>query len=248
MKITVNEYYRNCILVYILLLTKAGFVFCELYSAYSSIFFFILLFYICLRRSIIINRTQLSITTIILGCMILTGLFKGFPETNQFILTFINLLTSLLLVSIISFNRFSKCFSDIIFLICICSLIGQLTIILGIPIVNNLPLLTNSKGISAHFGIFAEFGAEAHNGVYRLQGIFWEPGAFQTMIIIALLLDIYINRPPKVKLRIVLMIITICLTYSTTGLVCLMLFLLLLSLKGHKLSFKNFIVILGVVG
>ena len=141
-----------------------------------------------------------------------------------------------LIVSIISIDSFSKYFSNIILLICGVSLVGHLLFISGIPLIHLLPTITNSHGHSVYFAGLAEFWMDASSGGYRLQGIFWEPGAFQAMIILAAILDLYKNNPVKIRFRLLCYAVTLFFTYSTTGYICLLLFFILLMVKGRKMK------------
>lgn len=243
-----REKIRDYLLIYVLLITKAGFFFIETYSGFSSlILLFWLLFYLC-KSLVPIQKNQLIITLIILILFSITGLIKGFPEESVLVLFIINLITALLFVSVVQYNEFSKIYSNLIFLICCISIIGQISFNLGIPIVKYFPILTNSKGRSVFFAFLAEFWTTPSSGVYRLQGIFWEPGAFQAMIIIAFLFDIYNNSKIKhKKLRYLSYVFAILLTYSTTGILCLLIFLVLILVKGKKIKLKNIILLSSII-
>ena len=213
-------------------------MFYEMYSAISSISFLLVLIISFRLRDCAINNTQFRVIFVIFFLITLTGLFKGF-EIGKYILSVINLTTSLFLVAVIPYERFTKCFSNIIYLSCIFSLVGQVSFTLGLPFIENLPVLTNSKGIAVYFAGLAEFWTKQTDGIYRLQGFFWEPGAYQAMIIISFLFDIYINKPSKKIIRYSCYIVTIILTYSTTGIVSLLILAALISVKGKTIRYRN---------
>lgn len=238
------KYYVDYVLVYLLLLFKAGFLFYEFYSAVSATILFLLLVIVMQARNQKLSSNQALVVIFIIGCQLLSYLFCGFPSINKAGLSLLNTITALLVVSVIPSDSFSRYFSNIILLICGVSLVGHILFILGIPLIQFLPTITNSKGHSVYFGIFAEFWMDASSGSYRLQGIFWEPGAFQAMIIFAALLDLYKNKPSNILLRFLCYALTLFFTYSTTGYICLLLLIILTIIKGKKMKLSLIFIIL----
>lgn len=227
------------LVVYLLLLFKAGFMFYEQYSAISSTLLLLILILVINVRKKKVFKTQFNVFLVICLCQLLTYVFCGFPPITKAGAIFVNMITALLVVTLLSYDTFSKCYSDLIFAICLVSLAGHILFMSGLPIIQQLPLLINSKGRSVYFAILAEFWSEPNNGTYRLQGIFWEPGAFQTMIVFAALLDMYKNKPDRSALRFIVYAITIILTYSTTGYVCVLVFILLAIIRGRKIHISQ---------
>lgn len=68
---------------------------------------------------------------------------------------------------------------------------------------------------------------------YRNMGIFWEPGAFQTYLIVAMILQDRIAEKHKIR-NLIIYTLAMITTVSTTGLVCLLLFWILFILKNKN--------------
>lgn len=101
------------------------------------------------------------------------------------------------------------------------------------------------KEFPKYFSIIHDYaGAQFHNAwlycyptfigsYYRNQSIFWESGAFQAFLNLALFLELYIVKRPIKKAYVVVYLITLLLTKSTTG------YVLALFICGFKfLNFK----------
>ena len=227
------------LLVYLLLLFQAGFVFCELYSRYTNILLLLLtaIYMIAYKKKIAKATVLFSITTIIL--QLVTFILKGFPELNLYLSTVVDVLTTAMIVSALDIKTFKTTFSNINFVICIASLIFYLLFIFNVPL-SIFPVITSHSGTDAYFAFLTTSRMEWAN--YRLQGIYWEPGAFQFFLIISALFDMY-NRelPPwRRNMRFFVFLITIFLTYSTTGIICS---LFVATLYSYKFSRNPIIVI-----
>ena len=73
------------------------------------------------------------------------------------------------------------------------------------PIINILPALTNSTGRIGRYAvltIISDF-ASSTAGLQRVQGLFWEPGAFQCMIVFAVIFEIFKFKSLTLKKMIV---------------------------------------------
>jgi hypothetical protein len=80
------------------------------------------------------------------------------------------------------------------------------------------PKVKNSIGIEAYFALLT-FVKPNMDNLFRNQGIFWEPGAFQTFANIAILITIFNNKltDKKKMLYISILYIALITTFSTTG-------------------------------
>lgn len=77
----------------------------------------------------------------------------------------------------------------------------------------------------------------------RNMGIFWEPGAFQTYLIIAMIFEDCIDHKRKIW-HLLIYSIAILTTISTTGIICLLLFWIVYILKNDK---KTVSLLMGLV-
>lgn len=219
------------ILIYLFLLFKVGFFFNENGSAISSI----LLLILCLVYNTTYNKGRISskaasIVMVVLLLQFITYLFTGFPNFAQYGLSLINYLTIVVLVSSFDFQEYAICYSNILLVICLASILCYILISLGIPFYHYFPILTNSAGTSAHFLVLTDIWTlgSSSNGFNRAMGIFWEPGAFQAMITFAGIVDLYRDIPRKfLNYRMIIYCLTIIITFSSTGYISLILLILL---------------------
>lgn len=213
--------------VYLLLLFKAGFMFIARYSAASSLLLLAILFVLSSKH---FDRNCLAVLGGLIVCTLVTGLFEGIPDVNSLLLLYVNLITALLITTTMSKRQFFNVYSDIIFVICSANLFFHFLYILGIPLIRLFPVITNSQGLQVNFAIVADYYLSTiQGGTTRLLGIFWEPGAFQALIVIAFCIELFRERKKRMKyLYFVIFIITLFLTYSTTAFICLVFLLALL--------------------
>lgn len=235
------------IIVYLLLLFKAGFFFVEFFNRYTSFLLFglVVIFFIYFKKNI--NRTAALLSFVTLFLEFITYIIKGFPGVGNILSNIVNILLACFIVSSINKDSFKRIFSNIIFIICIESLLCFLLYTLGFPLYQKLPLLINSQNDGGYFALFSiprmEFGMWSN---YRIQGIFWEPGAFQFFIIVSAIIDLYDKHILKKNLifRFLIYAITIFFTFSTTGILCgfilIILFLLKQKNKVYLLAFMFF--------
>jgi hypothetical protein len=214
--------------LYFLLLFKAGFYFQQNLSAITSTFFLVLLLFLYHRFHSKISSKAVLFILLTIFFHHVTYLVKGFPEIASYFLGVFNLVTVLLIVSIIRYNVFRRIFSNVIFAISMAALVCVILEKVGVPLYQYFPILTNSMGVSAYFlGITMVWTQAAYGMYHRAAGIFWEPGAFQAMIIFAMLIDLYSSEMTNKQLakRYFVHSLTIFFTYSTTGYIGLILVL-----------------------
>lgn len=234
-------------LIYFLLLFKAGFFFVENYNVITAPFFLLILVMSALFNHVTVEKKVFYVTAINIALIFVCNLFHGTPEINVITLTMINLLTAMCLVSAIDLNTFEKNYCKVIYCICIVSIIGYLILTLNSSVLNILPRFTNSTGRSSYFLIFSMVADFRFAGAHRIQGIFWEPGAFQTFITVAFLVEFFHDFGFKnyTRRRIVYSL-SLLLTFSTTGIVCLCLIWVLV-LGKYREHFKTVRIILLVI-
>ncbi|MBE5870542.1 MAG: hypothetical protein E7294_04695 [Lachnospiraceae bacterium] len=225
------------IAVYFLLLFKVGFYFIEQSNMITAPLYFALLLYIAIRYYKGLVRTEKTVVFVALSLFVLmnmTNLVCGLPAINEFINTIINIITALLFVFIIPKNKFIKAFCDIIFWIGIASIIAWVAMTFIPQIFRFFPSLVNTSNRVGYFcglTIVSDFrGASAQ----RTQGLFWEPGAYQSLVVVAMLLEKYYYSPPKKLLRIIINSIAVFLSFSTTGYIALILVWMILLSKDEK--------------
>lgn len=156
-----------------------------------------------------------------------------------------------------SFERFADLFQQVIFYLCIISIVLW-ALVQFVPashsIIPKVSLVNASTGSVARYYSFgiANVSANRLDLFYRNTGIFWEPGIFQAYINISILFEfLTINRTHSVRyLRVIILILTLITTFSTTGFFALAILLLFQLLQGYKMSRHKYvnIVLVAVLG
>lgn len=127
-------------------------------------------------------------------------------------------LCAFILVNTVDFNKFKKTFTDSVkFLIVISAmlyLIVQLTGVLNVP------------KIGEYGEYYDLFFVTMWEGGSRTHGVFWEPGVFSSIIIFALIFDLYFAGKKVSGVSMTLYIIGITMTKSTAGILVLLIILL----------------------
>jgi len=225
------------IAVYLLLLFKAGFYFIEQSNIITAPFFLAYLIFIAVkyRNALVrIDMNDISVALAMLFLITMTNLVCGLPEINEFVNMLLNMLTALLFVFIIPKEQFIKAYCDIIFLIGVASLIAWVLMTFVPVIFNYIPALVNTSNRVGHFcglTIVSDFRGAS---MQRTQGLFWEPGAYQCLVVIAMLLEKYHYNPPNKMIRIIINSAAILLSFSTTGYIALILVWMVLLSKDAK--------------
>lgn len=134
----------------------------------------------------------------------------------------------------IRFEDFSAIYVNIITFIALFSLLVFLSVRLGFSWWTVLPLTNNGEYYSAFFSVVPV------NLAYRqrLFGPFWEPGAFQAYLNLAILflLESEIDRKKKIRNTLIL-ILALIFTFSTTGyIVLIIVFGIYLNSSGRSIS------------
>lgn len=113
-----------------------------------------------------------------------------------------------------SFDEFMRKYTNLMYFLCAYSVILYVLYLMMPSIVEKLPVLTNSNGIRAYTAGFSTIYAQ-YNGV-RNQGIFWEPGAYQMFINLAMLIELFYFKT-LYKKHLFVFLITLFTTFSTAG-------------------------------
>lgn len=236
------------ILVYLLLLLSAGFFFRQQYNRYTIPMYLTLLFLTIINRKIKLKRDILIPTLLLMFLIILTAILTGLGYYERYIYSIISTITAYLVTQIYSYKRFYRLFSNSLYYICIASIIGWLLVQLMPSVVMIFPRLVNSVGFDAHFLGLTILNVPSYEGYEnRAMGIFWEPGAFQAMIVIAMIGDIFINDNSSPRKRYIVYFLALILTMSTTGYVCCFVLIAILLVKDKKVSIPKIIVLFSAI-
>ncbi len=202
-------------------------------------------------RNIRIRQMNLLIFIFILLNITTTVLVneEGF---KQLIIT-----TSLFFVAFIysgyySFRYFIEKYIKVIFFLSVFSLIIYFLALFLPELIMKLPKSHNSVGIIAYDAIFSTIIIDGY--LIRNQSIFWEPGAFQTYINLALIFNLFFFKENHIR-NLFVFGVALFTTYSTTGyivgLVIIFAFLLdslsINSKKSHRRKISMICVIITLL-
>lgn len=210
------------ICIYFLLLFKAGFYFIEYGSSVTSLFYicFLLILVLLFKRTQVSKRA-LKYVLVSCGLVAVSMMIHGMPDLNIILLELINLLTAVLIICLFDEDTFMRAFSNTIFAISIASIVGYVVIEYASGLLQYLPTLVNSSRRVGWFAVLTTISNFRRAGAQRIQGIFWEPGAFQALIILAIVFETKLLATKKNYLKLVVYSVAILFTVSTTGYIAL---------------------------
>lgn len=196
-----------------------------------------------------IRRSQLTTPVLFsLLAMLIISLNSGVLLTSWAVFLARTAL-AIIIVLCIPFGRFVEIFIKVVTFLAAASLLYLPLVPLGV----RSPLPTLETLIDWPFDNFILFAINSEyyaQSIMRNSGIFWEPGAFQFFINMALLLGVIYSRLDRTTVAILL--ITLATTQSTTGyLVALLTLPIVLAKQGVQIKVKSLIqktAALGLLG
>ena len=163
-----------------------------------------------------ISMEQILLLLFMLMSVILFFWING-ESIKQIIITGIFILISFIYTLAYRIEDFMTLFVKLIMVISVSSLFFYLMALFLPNMLSILPEVRNPQGVKAYFGVFTFI--RLTDNLLRNQGIFWEPGAFQTFLNIALLITLF-SKKFETKIRnyyTVILYIALITTFSTTG-------------------------------
>ena len=164
-------------------------------------------------KKIIINSNIAMKTITLIAIIGLGSMSARGDDAKQTTIDILQILIAYLYALNFSFDNYIKKFTNLIYFLCFYSIVIYFLYIIVPDIIELLPDVKNSNGHVAQNAIFSVI----YNGKHaRNQSIFWEPGAFQTYINLALLAELFYLKNITKK-RFIVYTIGIFTTYSTAG-------------------------------
>ena len=222
----------NFVTILLILFLSAGFlVLNDLVSSFSTILLWVLVMLYLLKGFKGINHAILVPSLTLLALYVLSSLVNGDSEYTVVACSF-GFVVAFVYASSRSFMSFQTSYIEVMKVLCIISIVGFLGLSL-LPFIGQLlsPFMSSTSGGRAFYNfylfIYKPFS-------FRNSGMFWEPGAFQIFINIALLFEILKPKPSVINIAI--FILTIITTFSTTGYIAVFLiFVLILFSRSNEL-------------
>lgn len=176
-------------------------------------------------------------------------LFSAFANISSFglgvLMVFLLILGAYFFSKNINFEQFALAFSNIVFCICLYSLlIYVLAVLLRIIPIGVVVNIANSELDYALGVVFINW----YGSLVRLASFFREPGVFMVYINLALLFDLFVNKREKPAIRILVYAVSILAAFSTGGLFTLSVIILAALIKVRKKSYIVTAVILVLIG
>lgn len=193
--------------------------------------------------TIVINNKKLLLDKkslmFFLSIVILSSftMIMNMESPYHYIIFWASLLSAYLFFLSFDVMKFIYIYTKLMYVLSVFSLLS-FALLLTVPnIFVIFPTITNMSGLTVNNLIFSV----VHNDNYfnANYGIFWEPGAFQTFINLALYFQLFVLKDINIK-KITIFLITLFTTFSTTGyLSALFLFIIYLISNKDKMRIVN---------
>jgi hypothetical protein len=221
--------------IFLLLFLSAGFTVTNdiLSNFLTKLLWLLLLTVLAMNTRMKCNRRQFTIT-LTLCLLIFASSFVNNGNLVISIMHCVQFVSAMFLVEITSQDKLLKAYTDILYYLCVLSLFCYVIFWL-IPDIRSLFLVTNASG-NVYSDILVFSFNNKVNGIPRNQGMFWEPGAFGTFIIFALVFETMGEKINPKHLGVFLA--TVITTFSTTAYFATSLYVLFLLFK-YRSTAKN---------
>ena len=223
-----NKY--DTLVVVLVLFMSCGFVVLNDYisNSLTIILWVITIIMIILGKNMFFSQKAFFALATILVTLLISDIVNG-ENLRTTMCNWVAIFASFLYFSTRSFQRFKNSFINALRFLCIVSLIGYVLFFI-FPQLRNIAII-GSRNFNCFF-IYVHNANPNLSDYSRNFGMFWEPGAFQTFINLALLLEVTKKKPSIFNM--LLFIITTITTFSTTGYIATSLILLLPFVNGVK--------------
>ncbi len=157
---------------------------------------------------------------------------------------------AIIVVGIVSIRDYCEAFVNCI---CLTSFFSVITWFIGAyapKILAIFPLVRNDPTVKVYNLFFCV--ERIDEGMHRLHGFCWEPGAFQTLLNIAIGLLIFVPQISNYRRKLIILFVALLLTFSTTGYIAGIINLILFLTKAQRKECRIFgriiFIGLGLVG
>jgi len=203
--------------------------------------------YIIKKKKIIFTRKSLIILLFTFFCILFSTLiniasFEG--GATNFILGFsLKIINAILVINLLSFDTFIIKYIKQIFVLSSFSLFFYFTLLVYPGLINFLPKLPSTDPYQYNFLIYV-YETPRFSVFPRNMSIFYEPGVFQGLIVIAVLFLKFLNiNTKKLYKYYFVFLISLLTTFSTTAYICII-GIILITLKEFKNSKLIYVVLI----
>lgn len=178
--------------VYLLLLLDSGFYFVAKGGMvlYIQLLFAVILMLIC--RAHILQGSFLVLYGLI--TLTLLGTIVSGDSIRDLAVSCIELVTGFCIACSLTSEeslKLKKALRMVMLSICVCSLIAFLFTSIKFGFINRLPIFKSSNNVNCYFWGLSFSYVPGEYYIARNLGLFWEPGAFQTYVILALIDELF---------------------------------------------------------
>lgn len=180
--------------------------------------------------------TKMWLLILILITLTLISVLLNQDNLYDYIIFLIPLICGFIISNIIEPKLFIKYYDNILYFLSIFSIITFLIINIVPNLLNYFPITINQSGIVMK-NLF--FSVVYNNSYFNSNyGLFWEPGAYQIFVNIALFFQLFLFKTINKK-RVAIYILTIVTTFSTTGYFGLFFLIIIYFLSNNNLGKKR---------
>ena len=211
------------------------------------------LLFVLMIPFILKEKIKIGKKTIVLFILVMIAFVSAYVNKME-ILTILSRIISIIVAYSIATNynhkTYIKVFSDFIFFVSVVAIITEVFAYTYPTIFTQFPTLVNTADykFSAFFVGSMRYDF-LENTLIRAEGIFWEPGAFSIYLNLAIMYELFFQVRIRYT-RLIVMIISLFLTFSTTGYIGFFVMLVVYIVgAGHPQAKKTPIkrIVLGVI-
>ena len=224
--------FLNYFIVFFLIYISGGFAVAHRIIPPVAVFIvrIVLLFIVAFanQKGIIINKTRFF-WYMFIGFFMVASSILNLEDVSNELTVLLSLLFSLLIVSHLQFNTFKIIYSKLMYVITLFSLVIFVLYVI-FPQLNSINVVVDLDGnTSSYIFLFNKF-----TNLNRNCAFFWEPGVFQTFIILAMIFEFSFKKL-DIK-RIIVFFLGLFSTFSTTAFIVMVLFGLLIVFNKRNTS------------
>lgn len=227
-----REKYINYIVIFILLYMSSSFYGLAIPGRVNAsiLLIFSVITFLGNKKSRNINLKTLLFIIFAYISSIVTMLMNS-EDVDNYLIFWVYLFVAYIIYLSIDTTEFILIFNNIMFFLAVFSLISFGILLLFPSVYQYVPMITNRVGLRV-YNLF--FSVARHSNYFNSNfGIFWEPGAYQTFLNLALFFELFIINNFNVK-RILVFLVTIITTFSSTGYLAAMLLIFIYIIYDGK--------------
>lgn len=216
----------------------------KLFLIFSFIFFSVVYFF--RNKELKINKRNtilvfLMILLIFINCNI--NISSG--QIYKYISYIIRLIMPIIIINILEFENFEKKYCELVYWLSLSSLILYFIIRINPDFVDKFSIIQDFAGSKFSNAYIYAYRLPMINS-YRNNSIFWEAGAFQAIVNLALFFNLHISKPSS-KIKTIIYILTLITTGSTTGYILMILNVGVYMVNRRRWIGIKYIIITGAI-